>query len=83
MADAQPTETVGRAAYTVLEFCQAHRISRSLFYEMRKNGLAPKQMKVGSRTLISAEAAKEWRRAAEREPITIPRPHKDEKKSIE
>jgi excisionase family DNA binding protein len=48
-------------AYSIKEFCFQHDISRSKFYDLIKNGLAPKMMQVGRRRLISAEAAKEWR----------------------
>lgn len=55
-----------RACYTVAEFCQAHgRISRATFYELLKSGKGPALMKVGRRTMISAEAAGAWRREIE------------------
>lgn len=50
------------AAYTVQEFCQAHGgFSRPFFYSLVKQGKGPRLMKVGRRTLITAEAAAEWR----------------------
>jgi hypothetical protein len=55
-----------RAAYTVAEFCAAHRISRSTFYNLRKRGLGPVEARIGARVLISMEAASRWRRARER-----------------
>ena len=55
----------GKACYSVDEFCSAHAISRAMFYKLRANGRAPRTMAVGSRTLISYEAATEWRRACE------------------
>ena len=48
-------------AYSIKEFCFQHDISRSKFYDLLKNDLAPKMMQVGRRRLISVEAAKEWR----------------------
>ena len=48
-------------AYTIDEFCQAHRICRAHFYNLLKAGHGPRIMKVGSRTLISVEAATDWR----------------------
>ncbi len=54
-----------RQAYTIVEFCIAHRISRAGFYNLLKSGTAPRVMKVGARRLISAEAAAEWRRQME------------------
>lgn len=52
-------------AYNVPEFCCAHRISRSHFYALLRGGLGPRLMKVGGRTLISTEAAAEWRSRCE------------------
>ena len=52
-------------AFTVNEFCKLHGISRSLFYDLIKNKEGPAIMKARGRTLISAEAAADWRRAME------------------
>ena len=52
-------------AMSVADFCTFHSISKPTFYEMIKRGLGPKIMKVGARTLISTEAAAEWRRKME------------------
>lgn len=49
-------------AYSIPQFCSAHCISRALFYVLLKNGQAPDIMKLGRRTLISAEAAEMWRK---------------------
>jgi hypothetical protein len=51
--------------YTISEFCHHHHISVALYYKMRKSGDRPREMIVGRRRLISAEAAAEWRRARE------------------
>jgi hypothetical protein len=53
------------AAYSIAEFCRAHRISQSMYFKMRNQGLGPREMAVGSRRLISQEAAAEWRKARE------------------
>jgi hypothetical protein len=53
------------AAFTIAEFCRAHRISQSMYFKMRNQGLGPREMAVGSRRLISQEAAAEWRKARE------------------
>jgi hypothetical protein len=52
-------------AYSVPEFCTAHRISRALFYLLQRDGRAPAVIKAGRRTLISAESAARWRAAME------------------
>jgi predicted DNA-binding transcriptional regulator AlpA len=59
--DAVPAHT----AYSVREFCCLHGIGRSTFYALLAAGLGPRTFKVGARTLISAEAAEEWRRTRE------------------
>ena len=51
--------------YSVSEFCRAHGISRGTFYKLLADGRGPKVAKIGRRTLISTEAAEEWRRRME------------------
>jgi predicted DNA-binding transcriptional regulator AlpA len=50
-----------RAAYTVDQFCEAHSISRSTFYKLRRDGRGPREMEVDGRIRISGEAAAAWR----------------------
>jgi predicted DNA-binding transcriptional regulator AlpA len=52
-------------AFPIPEFCRRHGISRAHFYNLSKSGGAPAVMRVGRRTLVSAEAAAEWRRRME------------------
>lgn len=54
------------AAYSVEEFCDAHRISRATFYNLLSGGQGPRVMKCGRRTLIARESAEAWRRQMER-----------------
>ena len=67
-----PTEGVGTfrqadpLAYSIGEFCRRHGISRAHFYNLSKIGEGPVVMRVGRRTLVSAEAAMEWRVRMER-----------------
>ncbi|MBC7601229.1 MAG: hypothetical protein H7255_01015 [Ramlibacter sp.] len=56
-----------KSAATVPQFCDGHNISRTHFYELIKLGRAPRLMKVGRRTLISQEAAADWRQRMETE----------------
>lgn len=58
-------------AYGVEEFCKRHRISTQLFYKLKPLGLMPVTFKVGTRTLISREAAATWRREQERATRTL------------
>ena len=52
-------------AFSIPEFCRRHGISRAHFYNLSKSGDAPVVMRVGRRTLISAEAAAVWRHRME------------------
>ena len=60
----QPVPTL---AMSIPQFCMAHGISTGMFFKLQKMGksLIPRTMKIGSRTLITCEAAAAWR--AERE----------------
>src|SRR5215510_11506288 len=58
------------AAFSIREFCAAHRISQSMYFKMRNLGLGPREMAVGRRTLISIEAAADWRREREADAAT-------------
>jgi hypothetical protein len=52
-------------AFSVPEFCDAHRISKARYYELKQQGLTPVEMVVGRRRIISHEAAEQWRRQRE------------------
>ena len=54
-----------QVAFTVKEFCTAHRISKTLFYDLAKRGTGPVITKVGRKTIVSVESAKEWQRRME------------------
>ena len=56
-----------KTVFSVAEFCREHGISRGLFYRLLRENCGPRVMKAGRRTLISHEAAEEWRRRMERE----------------
>lgn len=58
-------------AYTLAEFCQAFRISRTFLYELNKKGQGPRLMRVGRRCLISAEAAADWSKQMEAQTGTV------------
>jgi hypothetical protein len=58
---------------TVAEFAKRHRISVQMYYKLRGQGLTPAEIRLGTRVLISKEAAERWRRereAATREAAT-------------
>jgi hypothetical protein len=52
-------------ALSIRAFCVLHDLSEAQFYKMRREGWGPSTMKVGSRTLISHESARQWRAARE------------------
>ena len=52
-------------AMSIKAFCALHAISEDQFYKMQREKWGPVVMHVGSRTLISHEAAAEWRRSRE------------------
>ena len=52
-------------ARSVDEFCADHRISRAFYYKLRREGRGPREMRVGSRVIVSDEAAADWRRSME------------------
>jgi hypothetical protein len=54
-------------AMSIREFARLHGISEDQFYKMQREKWEPAVMRVGSRTLISAESAKAWREKMERE----------------
>jgi hypothetical protein len=55
----------GPFAFTICEFCQAHRISPSTYFQLKREGQGPVEMMVGRRRLVSRESAAKWRRARE------------------
>jgi predicted DNA-binding transcriptional regulator AlpA len=61
----QQQPTIDRAAYSVVEFARLHGVSRAHVYNLLRDGMGPRVMRAGRRTLISAEAAAEWRRRME------------------
>ena len=54
-------------AYSISEYCKREKISRARLYTEWKEGRGPKFYHRGSRRLISAEAADDYRRQLERE----------------
>lgn len=75
----KPGAVVPRSAFTVDQFAKEHGISRTRYFALQKEGLGPRTFKVGARTLISTEAAAEWRakmeqRSSEAAPAPAPSP---------
>jgi hypothetical protein len=49
-------------AFTVPEFCEAHRISEGFYYKLKRLGLGPIETKLLSKVIITKENAEAWRR---------------------
>jgi predicted DNA-binding transcriptional regulator AlpA len=62
LSDVEAQSRTAPAFMSVRDFYQSVGISRSFFYKLVKEGRAPPICKLGTRSLISAEAAAEWRR---------------------
>lgn len=52
-------------AFNIREFCTKHGISVPTYYEMKRQGLGPAEMRFGRVIRISSEAAAAWRHARE------------------
>jgi hypothetical protein len=57
-----PPPRMAVAAYTIPEFCEAHRISRTHFYELQRRGLGPDVAELLGKKIITHESAGKWRR---------------------
>jgi len=53
------------AVFTIPSFCKAHGLSQSFYHELRNRGLGPDELRLGSKVLITHEAAARWRAARE------------------
>jgi hypothetical protein len=51
-----------RYAFKISEFCEAHRISRGKFYELKAKGLAPRISNIDGVQVVMIEDAAAWRR---------------------
>jgi hypothetical protein len=55
------------AWFTRKEFCQAHRLSEAMFFKLKAQGRAPREVAVGTRRFITFEDAAAWRSARQQE----------------
>ena len=58
-------EPVEALSMSISDFCRAHGFSRSHYFNLKKEGRGPREMRVGTRVLISREAAADWRAKCE------------------
>jgi hypothetical protein len=61
--------TESRGAYSVSEWCQHRGICPATFYNRLPFGEMPAVVKIGRRTIITAEADAEWRQRMERQSV--------------
>ena len=54
------TAPLPRLGYSVPEFCEAVGISTAHYYALKKSGLSPREMSVGSRRIVSFAEAEKW-----------------------
>lgn len=54
-------------AYSIPEFLQVYRISRTKLYELWQQGKGPKSYTIGRKRLVSVDAAQSWQRQMEKE----------------
>lgn len=45
---------------SIAEFCQKHRIGKTFFYKLARNGMAPETYKIGRIVRISEDAERAW-----------------------
>ena len=50
---------------TILEFCATEGISRATYYNLKRDGLAPREMRIRGSVRITPEAHADWRRRME------------------
>jgi len=50
---------------TIAEFCLSERISRAKYFQLKAEGRAPREMRIGKLVRISPEAKRDWRRSLE------------------
>ncbi|SRR6266699_1498111 len=62
---APPLRGPPTALFSIKSFCAAHGISEGFYFQLRKQGLGPDEMKLGVRVFVTHESAARWR--AERE----------------
>jgi hypothetical protein len=53
---------IARRAYRIVEFCAAHGISRSKYYELKDAGMQPHETDIDGVIVITEEDAAVWRK---------------------
>jgi hypothetical protein len=66
-----------RGAFSIAEWCRYRGICPATFYNHLQRGEMPAVLKIGRRTIITAEADAEWRLRMERQAVIEPPPITD------
>jgi predicted DNA-binding transcriptional regulator AlpA len=53
-------QPVARRALTIADFCQAYQISQDHYFKLKRQGKGPREMKLGTKILITLRAAEQW-----------------------
>ncbi|MEN5105574.1 MULTISPECIES: excisionase [unclassified Brucella] len=48
---------------TIQQFCERFNLSPSTYYRLKRDGLGPRELRVGRRVIIPAKIADEWAEA--------------------
>lgn len=56
---------MSQAVFNIRGFCRDHCLSIPSYYKLKREGLGPAEMRLGTTVRISMEAAAAWRRARE------------------
>jgi hypothetical protein len=59
-----------RAAFSIRQFCRDHDMSIPTYYQMKRRGFGPAEMRINTLIRISHEAAAAWRHARENPGVT-------------
>ena len=54
-------------AFSIVEFCRRHEISRSTFYNLRKIGQGPRETRIMRRIVITRASAAAWLKRQEKQ----------------
>jgi predicted transcriptional regulator len=53
-------QPVARRALTIADFCRAYQISQDHYFKLKRQGKGPREMKLGTKILITLRAAEQW-----------------------
>jgi hypothetical protein len=56
---------------SIARFCRRNDLSEPMYFKLQANGLGPKTIRLGARTLITVEAERRWRQARERKAVNV------------